>query len=288
MGTMKDMLRGLARGDMVMMPQNFYAEAYRVGIDENGNECIVSYPGNEKVSGYDILAMLLDEDVLKWSVTENEFPDKTVAAFCEYYADDEDCVYEGPQQTDYVCNRCGTKSIVKEDESNYPLYCYTCDENKYTFEVEGCPESEAICAYYDDGVSDSDRAFFDIDCPDETGKKIEVEVSILTDEFRKAWLAIAAMANDRKIFYHELCIGEWSSELELAYSISSEYITVPVKNSADRVTLQIKVQKDEPGIIFDLIRYEMDPSSGEYLDKEETIEDLGYLTMEDCGPDDVE
>lgn len=35
-----------------------------------------------------------------------------------------------------ICNRCGHKVEV-ERELDYPYYCPTCDENKYSFEVKG-------------------------------------------------------------------------------------------------------------------------------------------------------
>ncbi len=283
---MKEMLRNLATDGLVMMPQNFYAEAYKIGHDEHGDECIVTHPDNEKLNNYEMLAMLMDNDVLKWSITEEEFADHTVQAFCEYYMDDDECVYEGPQETDYVCVRCGNESVVKQDEGSYPLYCYECDENKYTFEVTGCPADEARCAYYDETVSDADTAFFDVVCPDGTDKELEIEASILTNETELAWLTVSAMVGKKRVFFNEQCIGEWTEDLEFEHTIGKEYITIKVKNSTKRATLQIKVQKDEPGIIFDLFKYETVPTTDAFAEREEEIvEALGYLTMEDCDAD---
>ena len=275
---MKEILQSLASGDLIMMPQNFYAEAYKLGSDKFGNECIVAHPSNEKLEDYEMLAMLIDNDVLKWTVTEEEFPAHTVQAFCEYYMDDGDCEYEGPQATDCTCKRCGGHNVVKEDELDYPYYCIECDENMYSFEVSGCPPKKDTwkCATYLADASDTDNAFFDIECPDDSGNTLELNVSVVTNKTELAWLSVEVEAHSKGVYSREIYIGEWSEKLELAHTIGREYITVEVKGSDKRATLQVKVQKDEPGIILDLFKYEPD-------DPEEAItEELGYLIMEDC------
>jgi len=282
---MKDTLQALMQGRLVMMPQNFYAEAYKIGPDEHGDDCIVTHPGNEKLEDYEMLAMLMDSDILKWEIDESEFPDKTVEAYCEYYGDDEDDAYDGPQKTDCVCKRCGNETVVKEDASDYPYYCYSCDQNMYSFEVEG-GEPKSVCAEYIEDASDMDTRFYEVSCPDGSNTNLEIEVALLTNETELAWLEVTAHADGKKVFNSSQCIGEWHDKLGLTHTISEEYITVQVANCDKRATLQVKVQKDEPGIIFDLFKYESTPTTDAFSEREEEIvEALGYLTMEDCHED---
>lgn len=133
---LKDTLKHLANGELVMLPQNFYAEAFMVCDDEDGEEVLMSYSTKEQVIDYEIIGMILDNSSPKWLIKEDEFNTKTLEAFCEYFANDEEFIYEGPLKTNYICNKCGNQSIVIEENiEDYPFYCYKCDENMYSFET---------------------------------------------------------------------------------------------------------------------------------------------------------
>ncbi len=129
---MKDVLKGLLKGKLIMLPQNFYAEAFKLGEDKDGESCIVSHPDGEPVVDLEILGLLMEADSVHWVFKEKNYEAMTYTAFSEYFAEDGD-EYDGPLLAGMNCNRCGTE-LIKETELDYPYYCPNCDENMYSFE----------------------------------------------------------------------------------------------------------------------------------------------------------
>jgi len=278
-------IESLIGGWLVMLPQNYYSDAIKMVTDEDGDS-FVFYATGEKIDD-ETIDILTSEDGVAWFIVESAFKEKTLEAFLMYFDDDED-VYAGPLKTDCTCKRCGNNTVVVEESLDYPYYCYTCDENMYSFEVEGGEPSNK-CAEYIEDESSVDTRFYNILCPDGSGVVIELEVALLTNETNLCWMDVVATIGTDRVFSSSQCIGEWEPELGLSHTIDEEYLTISVDNSDKRATLQIKVQKDEPGIIFDLFKYERTPTTDTYTEREEEIvEALGYLTMEDCHGEDEE
>ena len=125
-----------------MLPQNYYAQGFRLGMDKHGDFVVMRHiPGQEDEVETDkeSLDMLMDLDSTVWETWDDGFSSKTVEAFCEYFAEDDDEVYDGPAKTDCRCGRCGKNVILETSDMEYPFYCIECDENMYSFEVL-CPD----------------------------------------------------------------------------------------------------------------------------------------------------
>jgi len=129
-----EVVEALVRGELIMLPQHFYAEAFKMKEDGSGKSLIVDVSSGEKVEDLEVLGLLLSDDSLKWRVLPSEFEDATLEAWTEYFSNDEAIEYTGPLLTECICNKCGNK-VLRENKSNYPYFCISCDENKFQFEV---------------------------------------------------------------------------------------------------------------------------------------------------------
>jgi len=97
-----DRMKALVQGQILMLPQNYYAQGFRLTMNENGDFTIHTYiPGEEdkEETHQENLDMLMDLDSTVWEMWEKDFPEKTVEAFCEYFTDDDEIEYEGPLAT---------------------------------------------------------------------------------------------------------------------------------------------------------------------------------------------
>ncbi len=133
---------------------------------------------------------------------------------------------------------------------------------------------------FDDVNSDTDSLFFNIECPGDNGKSIELYVVLLTDETKIAFLEVNVYYEERLIFDKIVKMDRWEAALELSYSLSNEYIHIFVNNSEKDYTLQIKVQDYDPAIFFDMIE-DFGKEGEEFLE-------LGYLAEEDCNKNEME
>lgn len=98
--TLSKRFKTLMYGDLLMLPQHYYGQAYIMSENEYGEEAIHYYTGSTEgmtqVTDKEDLAMLLDEDVLVWGSCKEDFVENTKEAFAMFFEDDGDIEYEAP------------------------------------------------------------------------------------------------------------------------------------------------------------------------------------------------
>lgn len=127
-------MEDLKKGLLLMLPSIYYGQAFYLKRGEIWRYSPGAVDSIED-SG-EILDYLADPEEHVESFTIGNFDSVSYNAWLEHFYDDEGCYYEGPLETRFECNKCGSDvHIEAKDEIDYPYYCPECDENKYGFEV---------------------------------------------------------------------------------------------------------------------------------------------------------
>jgi hypothetical protein len=280
---MKELLKALHDGDIIMVPSVFYAQGFV--LHEDGDESsIKTYPDMEDL---DCLGacILLEKDVSWTKTTKENFAKDTVFAFSEFFSDDGE-VYIGPARIKKAHRGCSMLVTSYKDDTTGKdvMYCPTCDKYVEDEDVASIDDFNFVYSQYQSSADNAEFSYYGPGFITDNGMQrsyVSITVELLTGFNEKAHLNVSIYRDSGEI--GESLVAEkafelddmWDDRMQLEYSIDDEYLNVWVMFSEKKSGVQIKAE--EEGMVIDFV---------ETVDgQEEVVDECGWVNHYDIGWD---